>query len=410
MAMRSAPLRLRDAACAVAGACLLSVTAVAQTSGPIPAAPAGQVRFYQVADSDFDPYTRSPTTAQKDWMRAHYLRMTTWSSYFDSRLSWFPNAWFYKDAFAAKPGSYVHTQHPEWILRDASGNMLYIDWGCANGTCPQYAADFGNPSFRSYWINEAKTLIGRGYKGIWVDDVNMDFRTSNGYGTNITPIDPRTGTTMTISNWRRYMAEFMEQLRAAVPTAELAHNAIWYAGTTSDPYIQRQIRAANYINLERGATDKGLVYGTTKYGFETFLNYVDFVHSLGTAVIMMDYGTTTTEREFGLAGMLLANGGRDMINSNQLAWTAPDSWWSGYDTHLGESVGSRYKWQGLLRRDFQCGMVLANQPGASTVSTSLPAAYTTIEGAAVSSVTLAARQAKVLKATQCEASGGGCHQ
>ncbi len=116
----------------------------------------------------------------------------------------------------------------------------------------------------------------------------------------------------------------------------------------------------------------------------------------GRSVIMMDYGTTTTDREFGLAGMLLANAGRDMLSSNQLAWTAPDQCWSGYDTDIGESNGKRYTWQGLLRRDFQCGMVLANQPGAPITTVTLPVSYTTLSGVRVSSVTLSARQARVL--------------
>jgi hypothetical protein len=377
-------------------------------AGQLPGAAAGKVRFYNIADSDFDVYSQNPSSTQQQWMRSHYARMQTYSPYFDTRLAWYPNGWAYKDSFGVPPGSWVATQHPEWILRDSSGTMLYIDWGCSGWTCPQYAADFGNPNFRSYWIGEARALTAKGYKGLWVDDVNMDFRTSNGSGTAVLPMDPRTGRTMTITDWRRYMAEFMEQLRAAVPAAEIAHNAIWYAGSTSDPYVRRQVDAADYINLERGATDRGLVYGSGQWGFETFLAYVDFVHSRGRSVVMMDYGTTTADREFGLAGMLLVNEGRDLVSSNQLAWTAPDRWWPGYDTDLGVSMGLRFQWQGLLRRDFQCGMVLANEPGATAKTVTLPGTFTTIEGARVSSVSLQARQAKVLK-SECTAAGGGCH-
>lgn len=388
-------------------ACALALSLPAAVAGQLSHAPSGEVRFYNIADSDFDAYTRSPSSTTQQWMRSHYDRMQTYTPYFDTRLSWYPTAWAYKNAFGAAPGTYIAVQHPEWILRDSRGNLLYIDWACSGGTCPQYAVDFGNPNFRSYWLSQAKQVIAKGYKGLWVDDVNMDFRTSDGNGNRVLPRDPRTGTTMTLSNWRRYMAEFMEQLRAAVPGAEIAHNAIWYAAPTSDGYLRRQVAAADYINLERGATDRGLVYGGGQWGFETFLAFVDFVHGLGRSVVMMDYGTTTTDREFGLVGMLLANEGRDLISSNQLAWTAPDRWWSGYDTNLGESNGRRYSWQGLLRRDFQCGMVLANQPGAATTTVRLPATYTTLGGSQVTSVTLGARQARVLK-SDCEAAGG-CH-
>jgi hypothetical protein len=377
--------------------CALTGGSSQAISGQLPAAPAGQVRFYNIADSDFDRYSGNPSSAQQQWMRAHYARMQTYSPYFDRRLAWYPNAWAYKNSFGIAVGSSIANLHPEWILRDANGNMLYMDWGCSGGSCPLYAADFGDPTYRNWWLHGARLLIARRYKGLWVDDVNMDFRTSNGAGTPVLPIDPRTGRTMTLADWRRYMAEFMELLRKNAPHAEIAHNAIWYAGSTSDVYIRRQIAAADYINLERGATDRGLVYGAGTWGFETFLAYVDFVHARGRSVILMDYGTSASDREFALASLFLVNGGRDMLASNQLAWTAPDTWWSGYDTYLGQSNGSRVKWQGLLRRDFECGLVLANQPGAPVLTVALPGIYTTIEGTRVSSVTLQPRQARVLR-------------
>ena len=65
--------------------------------------PAGQMHFVQVANSSFDAYTQNPTQAQKDWMRAHYWRMLVYSPYFDTRLSWFPDGWVYKDLYAIYP-------------------------------------------------------------------------------------------------------------------------------------------------------------------------------------------------------------------------------------------------------------------------------------------------------------------
>ena len=83
---------------------------------------------------------------------------------------------------------------------------------------------------------------------------------------------------MTLEDWRRYFAEFMEEIRAAFPEAELGHNSIWYAGELENEFIQRQIAAADYFNFERGATDGGLRSGSGRFGFETFLRTVDFVH------------------------------------------------------------------------------------------------------------------------------------
>ncbi|NNF40471.1 MAG: hypothetical protein HKN64_03765, partial [Woeseiaceae bacterium] len=248
----------------------------------------GVVRFFVDAKSSFDPWTRRPDKKQQAWMRKHYFRMQTYSSYFDKRLAWYPQAWVYKDAYAIKPDWPVFDEHPEWVLRDAEGKLLYLDYGCSNGTCPQYAADIGNPAFRAWWIAAARSKIDLGYAGIWVDDVNLAWRISDGHGKSVRPIDPRTGREMALHDWRRYFANFMGELREALPDIELAHNVIWYAGSTHDPFIRRQIDAADYINLERGISDRGIRGGAGKYGFETFLALIDYVHSRGKNVIMDD--------------------------------------------------------------------------------------------------------------------------
>jgi hypothetical protein len=361
----------------------------------IAAAPAGQVRFYNIANSDFDIYSKRPDELSKEWMRANYFRMQTYSPYFDSRLAWFPNAWAYKDSYAIKRHWPEFRDHPEWVLRDADGRLLFIPWGCENGSCPQYAADVGNPAFRAHWIERARALIAKGYKGLWVDDVNLAWRVGNGDGDHVKPIDPRTGKPMTLDDWQRYFAEFMEEIRKALPDAEIAHNSIWYAGPPNDTFIQRQINAADYINLERGATDRGLRGGDGKFGLETFFGFVDFVQSQGRSVIMMDYGKTRPERVYGLAAWLLISGGRDLMSSSRLQWTAPDNFWPGYQLNLGEAAGPRYKWRGLLRRDFECGVVLLNQPDARRVHVTLPRGLTTLSGTAVSDVTLGPSRAAI---------------
>ena len=83
-------------------------------------------------------------------MRDHYWRMRAYAPYFDTRLSWFPEA---RGSTRTPTRSIpartpLDSEHPEWILKDAAGNKLYIPFGCSSGTCPQYAADIGNPAFR----------------------------------------------------------------------------------------------------------------------------------------------------------------------------------------------------------------------------------------------------------------------
>lgn len=375
---------------------LMAAAAGLPARAAVPVAAEGRVRFYNIADSDFDRYSRAPSGAEQAWMRANFTRMQTYSPYFDARLAWYPDAWVYKDSYAIKPDWPIYRQHPEWVLRDAEGRELFIPWGCRDGRCPQFAADIGNPAFRRWWLDGARALAARGYRGLWVDDVNLTWRVGDGDGRHVPPVDPRTGAPMRLADWRRYFADFMTELRNALPELEIAHNAIWYAGGFDEPQILRQIDAADYINLERGATDPGLRAGAGEFGFERFLAFVDLVHQRGKAVIMMDYGTTPGEREFGLAAWLLVNAGRDLMSSNQLDWTVPGRWWPGYALDLGAAAGPRSHWRGLLRRDFACGRVLLNQPRASGVAVSIPGAFRRLDGSPAGSLVLAGGEALIL--------------
>ncbi len=372
--------------------CLLLVTA----STAIGSEPAGRVRFYNIADSDFDRYSRAPDPEQQAWMRQRYRRMQTYSPYFDQRLSWYPQAWVYKDSYAIKPHWPAFREHPEWLLRDVEGRALYIPWGCAGGSCPQHAADVGNPAFRAHWIAAARRLIAKGYRGLWIDDVNLTWRVSDGHGVPVRPVDPRTGKPMLLADWRRYFAEFMEAIRAALPDIEIAHNVIWYAGPVDDPSIQREIDAADYINLERGASDPGLSGGDGPWSFERFLRFIDFVHQRGRAVILMDYGDNPQAREYGVAAWLLISTGRDLLSSNQLDWSAPGHFWAGYALDLGPALGPRGRWRGLWRRDFACGYALLNPPGGGAVALSLPAGRRRIDPWQATSFVLKERSAAVV--------------
>jgi hypothetical protein len=354
---------------------------------------AGLTQFFLRTSSAFNTYTDSPSTSTQTWIKSHFWRLQSSSPYFDTRLSWMPNAWAYVDLYGIPKTSAIVSQHPDWILHDSSGNRLYIPWGCGNRTCPSYAGDITNSSFRSWWISNAKAILAKGYKGFWIDDVNMEFRVANGYGTQVAPYDPDTGTTMTYDNWRRYIAEFTEDIRAALPTAEIVHNSIWFASPTrySDQYVIRQIKAADYINCERGVSDPGLVGGTGSWSVRAFLNYVDAVHSYGKNVIMDEYGY---DGDYGLVGYYLISNGGDALGNQDVT---PSNWWSGYDLNLGSPLGARYDWNGLIRRDFYAGMVLLNPPKTTTITVTLPTPLTKFDsGSLVSTVTLNPGQAVVL--------------
>jgi len=330
------------------------------------------------------------------FLRRHVWRMVVYSPYFDDKTRWYPNGWAYKDAYAIYRESALASQHPEWILRDQAGRPLFIPFACSRGGCPQYAADISNPAFRRQWIARARAIVAHGYHGLFIDDVNMALRVSDGEGRPVAPIDRGTGTPMRDEAWRRYMAQFMEQIRAAIPHVELVHNVIWLADSPirkADPPIRREIRAADYINLERGVNDTGLTGGTGPSSLSSLLAYVDAVHGLGRSVALDGAATEAAGIEYSLAGYFLISGGNDLVSAHGLT---PVHWWTGFDVNLGEADGPRYTWKGLLRRDFAHGMSLVAAPETVPHSVTLPTTMRTLDGRTVTSLKLAPASGAVL--------------
>ena len=368
-------------------------------AAPAQAPRPGKVNYMRIMNSDFETYSSSPTEGQKQWMGDRYWRALVYSPSFDTRTAWFPRGWVYHDAYAIYTDSAEAREHPEWVLRDSDGNPLYIPYDCDGTACTQYAGDFGNPEFRQHVIAEIKAKLDRaaphgGYKGVFVDDVNMDFRVGDGTGEFVKPVDPRTDAPMTEADWRRYFAEHVELIRATFPTAEIVHNPLWWTLGENDPFVERQAKAADWLSFERGVNDEGLVGGTDEYGFETFLAQADRFN------VIFESGVRPPDEaglEYGLASYFLVNDGKDAVSNHRWRGT-PDDWWSaGYDLDLGAPLGPRYSWEGLLRRDFERGIALVNQPDASTRTVALGETYLDLAGNPRTSVTLAPASGTVLR-------------
>ena len=344
---------------------LAILCAMASFTGSAAASPAtGDLRFAQEANSAFDKFTQSPSASTQAWMREHYDRMRTYAPYFDGRTSWYSNSWSYKDAYAIyKNDDGSPADNARYVLKDSSGSKMFIPYDCGGGSCSQYAADIGDPGFRAAWIADMRQTMQGNYKGVFVDDVNMEFRVSDGNGNQRPPVNPRTGRDMTEAEWKGYMATFMEEIRAAFPGKEIVHNALWFAGH-NDPDVARQLRAADVVNLERGVVDSGLSRGTGTYGVETFLAHVEWLHRNGKAVLYDSRAADRAQAEYNMAAYFLTNNERDTYRSEFRS--TPEDWWNGYDVKLGAAKGSRYQQDGLLRRDFANGYVLLNQPGSPT--------------------------------------------
>ena len=356
----------------------------------------GHVNYLQFAESWFDQYTLSPDATLQSWFQTHFQQMVVWSPYFDTRTSWFPNSIPYINLFGVLQGSWVQYAHPEWILKDQYGNWLYIPFQCSNGSCPMYAGDLANPAFRAWWISQAQSTISAGnYPGLYIDDVDMLFRVSDGYYNQTAPVDTNTGQLMSFSAWKSYVAQFTTQIRAAFPSANIMHNVIWFAGDASDPSIQQEFLAATKLNLERGiASDPGLTGGTGYWSIYNFFSYIDRVHALGKGINFMEYNLTSAGQEYGLASYFLISNGKDSVGDSS---TTPTNWFSGYSVDLGPALGMRTYNNGVFERTFTRGMVVLGEPGLTTQTVTLPTSMQRLDGSWVTSVTIAGSQGIILQ-------------
>ena len=129
----------------------------------------GAVNFIRNANSGFDRFVLGATPEEQAFTRAHYWRMRGYPPFFDPALRWAPPTDFYKDLYALYPANQADEQilqtHPAWVLADASGNRLYVPFGCKRGRCPAFAADVGNLDYRAAWIAAARAELDKGYGG-----------------------------------------------------------------------------------------------------------------------------------------------------------------------------------------------------------------------------------------------------
>lgn len=356
------------------------------------AAPAGDVRLAKGAGSEMDRWMVGASRSRRAWFRRNYARMKGYAPWFNARLSWYPDAWAYQDLYAIYSDRRENGSRLRWVLRDADGRRLYIPWGCNGTTCPQYAGDPGDPGFRRRWIADARRKLRAGYRGLYVDDASLAMYTSDASGKMRAPVDPRTGRLMRVEDWRRYVVEFLEQIRRAFPAAEIVHNANWWVMPLSARLHRRQARAADWIVIEHAFTDWGLTGGRGPMSFRSYLRHMDRLHRMGRRIVLDGDGETPARRELLLAGYLMMSRGRDLLSS----WhgTEPGAIWKGFRLNLGAARGARRRWRGVWRRDFARGTVLLSDPGSPLRS--LPVRGRRISGERVRSVVLGDRSGAVI--------------
>lgn len=316
------------------------------------------------------------TPADQAFLGTHIWRM-------HGATPWDANTWLRRSAYALDAATAI--AHPESILKDSYGNPVYL------GIAP--AADFGNPAYRAWWIAAATTQAA-GLRGLYVDDVSMERRVVTAMGYSTSARDPRTGFNFTEANWQRHMADFMVELRTALPAAEIVHDVIWFKGDTPADIV-RELAAASAVAIEKGFNDPLITAGSGTAGWETLAGYVERQQASGRGVILDGYADAPDARLYGLAASLLLDTGTIALGND--AWTAPNRYWTGYDVQLGAPASTRYQWSGVWRRDFADGSVLVNQAGNPARTVVLGPNFAGLDGLAQNQIVLPPASGAVVK-------------
>jgi hypothetical protein len=185
------------------------------------------------------------------------------------------------------------------------------------------------------------------------------------------------------------MADFMVELRAALPAAEIVHDVLWHKGDTR-ANIVRELGAADVLALEEGFNDAAVL----TYGWETLAGWIERRQAAGRRVILDGAAESPAARVYGLGTSLLLDTGGIALGND--GWTAPDRYWSGYDVKLGAPASSRTWWNNVWRRDFAQGIVLVNPAGAPTRTVAVGSGFADLDGVVRTDVILPAASAAVL--------------
>lgn len=363
---------------------------------------AGRSQFFNEAPTNFDHWVR-PASGSCLPFFSRYDRMRVYPPYADPCVAaGYQGALGYQDIQAIYKDANGAPQLPQWVLKDASGRNLYVPFACGGGTCPLYAADIGNQAFRDSYIDQIRAWLPMGYAGIFVDDVNWNLNVSDGNATPTLPVDPRTGAAMTLANWKTYLADFLEQIRAAFPDVEIMINSVWWKPESSldDPTVLRGVGTATHYELERGTTDV--------FNGQSWEGMLDFINRLQTYGVDVNfdnyYATTRQQAEFEMATYFLVSTGRDTYSAeyrscpdNASPSPCSEPWWPAYATDLGLPTANYTVNGTIYRRPFANGLVLINKPGGASQTLPLDGSYRDLDGNALTSVTLGAGQAIVLQ-------------
>jgi hypothetical protein len=241
--------------------------------------------------------------------------------------------------------------HPDWFLRDASGNpLVFKDFPTS------YVMDVGN---RGYQDDGAARIgaeaKGDGFDGVFLDDANASLEWVIAGG------PPACVTYPTTARWQAAVYSFLANVAPQLHQAGLLVVAN-IGGSTITPGLWQRWNGPLDGAMEESFTNGGIGEDSIENGrFAAKLTHARWSEANGK--ISLDHAVTGTRAgaRYGLATMLLVAGSENLFSASTTY--SHEVWWPEYATaeSLGRPIGPyRLLHNGVFRREFTNGVVLVN--------------------------------------------------
>ncbi|MHB1342842.1 MAG: putative glycoside hydrolase [Thermoleophilia bacterium] len=291
-----------------------------------------------------------------------------------------------------KTGENINSNHPDWFLKDASGNRIVFQYYSG---IDFYAMDWGNQAWRDYWVAQA---LGRvqalGFDGLFLDDLY-----THPWGEIDRPLLNYTSESQLQAAVRGFLANTFTKTKAADSKLLVIGNLVdhlWFPGLFAD-----------WLKVSDGLMDEQFVHvgESTTTGYKSIedwwklqLDEVTVAEQMGKRALFISHGATTDYETmlFGYGSYMLAAGGNGRYYHELGGSLSTATWFDLWARDLGAAQGSyTVGSDGLYSRNFAGGKVIVN-PSKSTTRTVSVSGYVNEGGTAVNSVTLAPHRAVFL--------------
>jgi len=236
----------------------------------------------------------------------------------------------------------IFREHPDWFLRDISGNLIYISE-------KSVAMDPGSSGYREFWVKRAIEMQSQyGWDGLFIDNIEGSLKKILGNAS--LPAKYRND-----KEYRYAIEEFLSYIRGHI-SSQLIGNIV----STDKPAVWHQY--SNHLDgfmIEKFAVD----WSDGNLAVDEWLGQInlieDALHS-GKTVILVAQGrqADVKRQQFAFVSYLLVNNGNAAFryassDDYRSVWLYPN-----YDMDLGLPLGPRYRINKEWRRDFENGYIM----------------------------------------------------